>query len=264
MAGTNSPFARLFVWGFCFFVAVLLLPDPLDSGNSNPPSHETTRSPSPESGIELDEASGEMPSGDDDVDLEDDSWSSALYSAPPPPVNEDGYDTEIRDNEETIESIESSHDSADDPTCWSDWSEQGADDSDVCPKEFINEDVKDISIDPLPKSPPPIISTENRMKDELRQRIDEFKRQVKCHRKYERPFIAEPALPKDISIVPILDALCEEKYEAMGSYLTFHRDCRLFYLNLLVRPSWQKDSEELRAAYTYGLIYYGEISPSRM
>ena len=97
------------------------------------------------------------------------------------------------------------------------------------------------------------------MDDELQTNVLQFKQRAWRARYYGEPFLHEPVGIGDIKFVDVLDPDLPEEIAAMTSYMAIHQDHRRFYLNLLVRPSWQKKREDLRIAYTGGLIYYGAL-----
>ena len=95
------------------------------------------------------------------------------------------------------------------------------------------------------------------MDDELQTSVLQFRQKAWRARYYGEPFLYEPVGIGDIKFADLLDPGLPEELAAMRSYMATHRDHRRFYLNLLIRPSWQKKREELRTAYIGGLIYYG-------
>lgn len=72
----------------------------------------------------------------------------------------------------------------------------------------------------------------------------------------------EPVPLDEIEVIPgVMNfELPDEGQAAAEGYAKFAVEIRRFYLNLLVRPSWQKKREDLRTAFAHGLIHYGTPS----
>ena len=52
-----------------------------------------------------------------------------------------------------------------------------------------------------------------------------------------------------------------EHQQAKQDYFAFNKHARNFYLNLLIRPSWGRNPEHLKKAFTLGLISLSISSP---
>jgi hypothetical protein len=98
---------------------------------------------------------------------------------------------------------------------------------------------------------------------DLAQLISKFKHEIKANRDYRTPFMDEPVPPEEIEVIPgVMNfELPHEGQAAAEGYAKFAVEIRQFYLNLLVRPSWQKKREDVRTAFAQGLIHYGTPSP---